>query len=275
VRLVRNERGELVCAGCGFVVDEYFLVDTGPDWRAEQQEKRHTGPPISGTIHDYGISSRIDRRDRDVLGRQLTPARAAAFRRLRKLDQRAHVTNSERTLTRAFQEQARVCHNLGLPNYVRERAATLFRKVAKERTLRGRPIEATAAAAIYLTCKEFGLERDLDELARESGIDPGDLKRAYSALVRVFGLRLSPIEPAYYVLDIAEGLGLKESERNRILELIGRKKRISERDAIRTVASAVFAACGERRKGLSKKKIADAINLSRASFSKFIKRGLE
>lgn len=269
-RLVRDHvRGELICASCGLVLDDHF-IDTGPDWRAFEDEKRHTGPPVSETIHDLGISSRIGRKDRDALGRQLTPTHAAVFRRLRRLDRRAHMTNSERTLTRAFQEQTRVCHNLGLPSFVRERAASLFRKVAKERTLRGRPVEAVAAAAIYITCREFGLERDIGELARESGADLRDLKRAYGLLARSFHVTPSPVEVTYCVHDMAERLGLGEYLRDAAIERLRKRKAPSKKLALEEAAAAVYSVCREAGRPMTQARIAEAINFSRASFSKLL-----
>src|SRR6185295_18561061 len=54
------QRGELVCADCGLVIDEEY-IDQGPEWRAfdaEQGQKRaRTGAPMTYTIHDKGLST--------------------------------------------------------------------------------------------------------------------------------------------------------------------------------------------------------------------------
>jgi transcription initiation factor TFIIB len=259
----------LICTSCGLVLEDRF-IDTGPDWRSFKEETRHTGPPVSETIHDLGISSRIDQKNRDALGRQLTPARAAVFGRLRKHDRRTHMANSERTLTRAFQEQARVCHNLGLPNSVRERAAFLFRKIAKERTLRGRPIEAVAAATIHLVCKEFGLERGANELVRESGVDPRDFKRAYGMLTRNFHVVPSLIEITYCVHDIVERLGLDENLLDATIRRLERRKALNKKQALEEAAAVIYSVCREARRPVTQARIAEAINFSRASFSKLL-----
>jgi len=68
------ERAEVICNQCGLVVDE-DLVDEGPEWRAfdnEQAEKRsRTGAPMTYLIHDMGLSTTIDWRNKDSSGRDI------------------------------------------------------------------------------------------------------------------------------------------------------------------------------------------------------------
>lgn len=273
-RLVRDrERGELVCAGCGLVIED-TLLDAGPDWRAHDADRRrHAGPPLTETLHDRGISSQIGKRDLDASGRQLSPEQAARFRRLRRWSRR--LPNHERTLTEALQEQGRMCSLLGLPRDVREEAARVFREV-RSRLLRGRSIECAAAAALYLACRERGIRRSLEEFAARCGIEPKKLRRAYLDLLwlrpRPAGSAappVPPVSPAYYVSEAALKLGLSGSLRRRALELAEGRAASTEREARKIAAEAIYRACG----GLwSQKEIAECVNLSRVTVIKLLKR---
>ena len=81
------ERAEVTCANCGLVVDDN-LVDMGPEWRAfdhEQRDKRtRVGAPITYTIHDKGLSTMIDWRNKDIYGRDIPARNRAQWYRLRK-----------------------------------------------------------------------------------------------------------------------------------------------------------------------------------------------
>ena len=59
---------ELVCDGCGLVVDEKE-IDYGPEWRAyddrERYRKSRVGAPLSSAIHDRGLTTTIDWRSEE------------------------------------------------------------------------------------------------------------------------------------------------------------------------------------------------------------------
>ena len=126
------ERAELVCDKCGLVIDEEFM-DMGPEWRAfdhDQRMKRsRVGAPMTYTIHDKGLSTMIDWRNRDSYGRSISSKNRAQLYRLRKWQRRIRVSNAtERNLAFALSELDRMASALGLPRNVRETAAVVHRK---------------------------------------------------------------------------------------------------------------------------------------------------
>jgi transcription initiation factor TFIIB len=170
VKLVRDyEHAELICAGCGRIIHDR-IMDMGPEWRAfdqEQREKRgRVGAPMTFTIHDKGLSTMIDWRDRDSHGKDLTPKKRAQIYRLRKWQRRIRVSDAtERNLAFALSELDRMASHLSLPRNVREAAAVIYRRAVEERLIRGRSIEGVAAASLYAACRECKVPRTLDEIA--------------------------------------------------------------------------------------------------------------
>ncbi|MFW6435958.1 MAG: TFIIB-type zinc ribbon-containing protein, partial [Halovenus sp.] len=69
------DRGELICDDCGLVVEE-GNIDPGPEWRAfnhqERQEKSRVGAPTTQTMHDKGLTTTIDWKDKDAYGRSIS-----------------------------------------------------------------------------------------------------------------------------------------------------------------------------------------------------------
>ena len=94
------ERAELVCQNCGLVIDDDF-IDRGPEWRAfdhDQRMKRsRVGAPMTFTIHDKGLSTMIDWRNRDSYGRAISSKNRAQLYRLRKWQRRIRVSECNRT----------------------------------------------------------------------------------------------------------------------------------------------------------------------------------
>ncbi|MFB6080591.1 MAG: TFIIB-type zinc ribbon-containing protein, partial [Haloferacaceae archaeon] len=64
-----DDQSELVCDDCGLVLDER-RIDRGPEWRAfnhsERQSKSRVGAPITETMHDKGLTTTIDWKDKDA-----------------------------------------------------------------------------------------------------------------------------------------------------------------------------------------------------------------
>src|SRR3989304_3324527 len=129
------ERAEIVCNQCGLVIDEK-IMDPGPEWRAfdyEQRVKRsRVGAPMTYTIHDKGLSTVIDWRNKDSYGKDIPARKRAQIYRLRKWQQRIRVSNAtERNIDFALTELDRVASRLTLPRNVRETAAVVYRKAVE------------------------------------------------------------------------------------------------------------------------------------------------
>ena len=84
---VDENRGLLVCEECGLVHSEKH-IDSGPEWRAfdaDQKKKRtRTGAPMTYMIHDKGLSTMIDWKNRDIFGKEIPAKLRAQIYRLRK-----------------------------------------------------------------------------------------------------------------------------------------------------------------------------------------------
>ncbi|MBC7218621.1 MAG: hypothetical protein H5T49_00585 [Hadesarchaea archaeon] len=261
-----HDRGELICTSCGFIVQER-IVDTGPDWRAfEGEKKKHTGPPISETLHDRGISSMVGWDDSDARGKGLSPESRAKFRRLRKWDQR--LENHDRSLIRALQVQKTICYNLGLPRYINERAALLYRKATKK-TFRGYPAECVAVAAVYLACREFSIRRDLKEFASACGASLEKLRNAYLELAKHFPLRPPPVSPMSVMNNIAAKLGISETVKQRVLERLKTAEAVTEKEALKMISAAIYEASD---RSVTQEEIARAVSLSRVSILKVVSK---
>ena len=77
----------MVCEHCGLITSERY-IDHGPEWRAfdaDQKKKRtRTGAPMTYMIHDKGLSTMIDWKNRDIFGREIPAKLRAQIYRLRK-----------------------------------------------------------------------------------------------------------------------------------------------------------------------------------------------
>lgn len=218
------ERAETSCTRCGLVVDEY-MMDMGPEWRAfdhEQRDRRtRAGPPMTSTIHDLGLSTVIDWRNKDGQGRNIPIKNRAQLYRLRKWQRKIRVSGSgERNLAFALSEIDRNSSNLGLPRSVREDASVIYRDAAHHSLVRGRSIESVVSASVYAACRRCSVPRTLDEIAGVSKVTKKDVGRTYRFLARELKIKLAPTSPADYVPRFASKIGLSSEVQSKAIEII-------------------------------------------------------
>jgi transcription initiation factor TFIIB len=172
--------GEISCHSCGLVLSEHAL-NQGPEWRAftkeEKDQRGRVGLPTSFSIHDKGLSTVIDRVNRDASGRQLPTARRLEMLRLRKWQIRTRVHSSaDRNLAQAMSELDRLADMLHIPASIKERAALVYRKALSSSLVRGRSIAALAAASLYAACRLSETPRTLKDVSTASRIRKKDLE---------------------------------------------------------------------------------------------------
>ncbi|MFZ2070666.1 MAG: transcription initiation factor IIB [Halobacteriota archaeon] len=243
--LVRDYgKAEIFCADCGLVIAEN-IVDLGPEWRAfdsEQMSRRaRVGAPMTYRIHDKGLST-------------LTTWKVQGQVNLKKWQQRTHIANTtERSFIFALSEIDRMASALRLPVNIREAASMLYRKAMKQSLIRGRSIEGITSAILYISCRQYGVPRTLEELRDVSRVEHKEISRAYRFLLRELDLKVTPASPIDFVPRFCSLLGLGGDIRSKAIEII---KRASERELtsgrgpIGIAAAAIYIAAiinGEHR----------------------------
>jgi len=249
-RLVNDdEHGETVCQDCGLVVEE-GSVDRGPEWRAfdarEKDEKSRVGAPTTNMMHDKGLSTNIDWRDKDAYGNALGAKQRKKMQRLRKWNERFRTRDSkERNLKQALGEIDRMASALGLPENVRETASVIYRRALDENLLPGRSIEGVSTAAVYAAARQAGVPRSLDEITDVSRVEKSEIARTYRYVVRELGLEVKPADPESYVPRFVSDLELSEESERRARQLLTNAKEQgvhSGKSPVGLAAAAVYAA---------------------------------
>ncbi|RLI88225.1 MAG: transcription initiation factor IIB [Candidatus Altiarchaeales archaeon] len=243
------KHGELVCKDCGLVINDE-LLDTGPEWRAfdeEQKSKRsRTGSPVRYTKLDKGLTTEIDRYDRDIRGGLIHPERKAQLYRLRKWQRRSRMSDSvQRNLSIALPELDRMCACLNIPNNIKEECAMWYRKAVAKHLVRGRSIESVVAATIYLISRQHQLPKTLDELEKVSGVKKKDIGRSYRFVCRKLDIKMPITTPMDYVPRFASELGLSGETEAKAIEILekARKKGVtSGRGPTGVAAAAIYLA---------------------------------
>ncbi len=266
------QRSIEICESCGRIVKEE-IKDRGPEWRAfdrkQKEEKSRGGPPSTQTMHDKGLSTQIDYRNRDAKGNKLSPERRKKIYRLRKWHKRGRITDSkDRNLTFSLSEINRMASQLGLKRNVQEIASKIYRKAVEEGLIRGRSMEGCASAALYAACREAQVPRTLEEVAEVSRMDKRKVGKNYRYIARELDIHLPPTDPTRYVARFGSELGLSGEARVEAIRIIRRaqdEKLTSGKSPTGTAAAAIYIAtlkCGERRTQREVAEVADVTEVT-------------
>ena len=277
--LIRDqESAELVCTSCGFVLATR-LPDRGPEWRAftpeQRQQRARAGAPYTLTIHDKGLSTKIDWRD--IHG--FSAEKKAQLHRLRRWQRRSRVSGSrQRTLASALSEMYRIASPLNLPKNILETASAIYRKAIKKNLNRGRSVQGMVVASVYLACRRCGLVRTLEEMAQASGISKKEVGRYYRFLVKRLGVSVLPVKAENYVTRLCNELALHgkvEEITYKILNVARTLRLTSGRGGKGMAAATSYLAStvvGERR---TQREIAEAMDITEVTIRNRYKELLE
>ncbi|MHA2408378.1 MAG: transcription initiation factor IIB [Candidatus Ranarchaeia archaeon] len=263
------DTGETVCGTGGLVLRE-LMMDKGPEWRAftqeEKQSRSRVGIPSSYSVHDKGLSTAIDRVDKDAFGRKLPLSTRLQMWRLRKWQIRSRVHSSvDRNLAQAMAELDRLADKVYVPDSVKERAAVVYRKSLDKGLVRGRSIAAIAAAALYAACRSTRTPRTLREIAQASLVDRKDVARCYRLLLRELDIRMPISDPLTYISKIAEKTGISGRTQGLAVKILDKAKKMrasSGKDPMGLAAAALYIACLQNNEKMTQKDIAEAAGVT-------------
>ncbi|MFC4988317.1 MULTISPECIES: transcription initiation factor IIB [Saliphagus] len=264
-----GDQGELVCEDCGLVVEERN-IDRGPEWRAfnatERDNKSRVGAPTTQTMHDKGLTTTIDWKDKDAYGRSISSEKRSQMNRLRKWQERIRTKDAgERNLQFALSEIDRMASALGVPRSVREVASVIYRRALSEDLIRGRSIEGVATSCLYAACRQEGIPRSLDEVADVSRVEQKEIGRTYRYVAQELSLEMKPVDPTDYVPRFCSGLGVSEeveAKANEIIETTAEEGLLSGKSPTGYAAAAIYAAallCNEKK---TQREVADVAQVT-------------
>ena len=205
--------GELVCSNCGTVVRD-SIEEIGKEWtnfKDGETDKSRTGLPFSLAVHDMNLSTVIGKTNKDSTGQYIDSGMQARMNRLRIWDARTmYRDSSSRNFTTAFLLLNRLKDKLSLTPSVVEKTAYTYRKVQEAGLIRGRTINAVLVACLYITCRELGVSRTIDELAETSNIRTKTIAKIYREIVFHLRRKIPQVNCFQCIDKIANKIELSE-----------------------------------------------------------------
>ena len=205
--------GEIVCSNCGTVVID-GIEEIGKEWinpKDHETDKSRIGMPFSLAVHDMNLSTIIGKTNKDSAGQLINSGMQARMNRLRIWDSRTmYRDSSSRNFTTAFVLLGKLKDKLSLTPSIVEKTAYTYRKVQEDGLIRGRTIGAVLVACLYITCREQGVSRTIDELAEASNIRKKAIAKIYRDIVFHLNRKMPQVNCFQCIDKIANKIELNE-----------------------------------------------------------------
>jgi len=236
--------------------------------------------PETLSIHDKGLATVIDWRNRDSTGRRLSAKQRIRMYRLRRWQKRTRISSStERNLARALGELNTVGSRLKLPRHVIEQASAIYRKLLKNNMVRGRSINGCAAACLYMSCRQAKIARTLDEVTSASSINKKEIGRCYRWIYKELDISVPISKADGYISRLTSELELKtptEILARKIVSVIRQLRLTGGRNPISIASAAIYVASSVSGKKRTQGEIANAANITevtiRNRYKEFLNR---
>ena len=223
------DTGEIIRKDTGEVISDSALSQD-KEWRSftseEDVARARTGAPTSLAFHDMGLSTMIGRGSTDASGARIDPSVQMRMGRLRKWNSRSSSHSpTARNLQQAFTILSKLKDRLGLPDYVTEKAAYVYRKAQERGLVRGDTISSVLAASIYVAVRESGVLRTLEDISESSNVKSKEAYRSYRRIVSEFEFKVPLIDPAKYIIRVANNLNFDEKAKRKALDILEQARR--------------------------------------------------
>jgi transcription initiation factor TFIIB len=188
----------------------------------------------------------------------------AQYYRLTKWHKRL-IKSKDRNLSFAFSELQRLISFLSLSKAIHERVAGLYKQAVDKGLVRGRSTESIIAALLYITCREQGAPRTLDEIAKASNIGKKDVGKTYRYVARKLNIRILPAKAQDYIPRFGSLLTLSEKVQVKAVDVLDEAAKydvISGKGPIGVAAASLYIAAvlsGEKK---TQREVADIIGVT-------------
>jgi len=268
--------GEYVCEACGLVIVNDQL-DMKKEWNAytveEIQSRERAGPPMIGAYKE-SVHTKFNI-FKDGTGKQLSFEAKQKMWRLQKQNTMASLATSEsRNLRVAKSVLKLLIEKMNLTGKFYDDSLCIYKKALSKNLIMGKSIEGFIAASVYAVCREMGLPRPLNEIARNVNMDPLTVGKFYRELVRELSMKMPIDEPMKYTSKFATKLRLDRQIELRAVEILMNAKKSGLLQGKRPngmAAAALYLSARENYIGITQKEFAKTSGVSEVTLRNGVK----
>jgi len=266
--------GEEICKNCGQVLI-HNMVDHSSDGFNDDFKNTRTGPKLSMTMHDGGLSTVIGKSNFDSNGKSVPYGMKSSLNRMRMWDSRSKASStSQRNLMVALLEITKLKEKMSLSDAIIERSAYFYRKAAEKKLVRGRTVKGIVGACIYAACRDFGTTRTIIEISKCMQERRNIIARSYRLLFQQLSLEVPVPDPTSGIVRFSNNMELSEKIKRDaifILDTLKEKQVVAGKKPDAVAATVIYMACIKNNESVSQQKISKISGISNVTIRNRLK----
>ena len=263
-----NQTGEIMCSSCGQVLTDRISEisrDSSMYSGEDFMSKSRTGAKSTLAFDDMGLSTLIQKSDKDSTGKRLSTDNKRTFYRLRMWDNNSKAQSRNRNMKKAFTILEGLKAKLALSDATVEKTAYIYRKVLAKKICAGRSISIILSASLYAACRFTNTPRTIQDISDATNLKRTSIHRIYRLLVRELDLTLESYNPISFISRIATNLNVSEKTKRDSIEVLARADAMmvtAGKNPVALAATAVYLASIKNHENLTQTKVADVSGIS-------------
>jgi transcription initiation factor TFIIB len=245
-----QESGEIICVGCGEVIAN-GMAQIPTEWHVNHHDPQslmwdQVSATFSFNLPITSQSTLIGKENRDASGRHLDHRLQEKFANLRKWDHILQFDSETRSLNQIILSLRRCKDKLGLQFSVIQKTAQIYKRVQNNKMVRGRTTQAVLAACVYIACRQVGIPRTLNDVARANNITFKEISSAYRQIVLKFDLKMPLIDQLHYLNRLANSTGVCEKVKRhsiRVMDELVKRELTAGKDPMGLAAAVLYLIC--------------------------------
>jgi transcription initiation factor TFIIB len=231
------------------------MIDCSSDGFNEYFQNSRTGPKISITMHDGGLSTIIGKTNFDSNGKAVSYGMRGSINRMRMWDSRSKSSGtSHRNLMIALLEINKLKEKMFLSDAIIERAAYFYRKAYEKKLIRGRTVKGVVGACIYAACRDLGTTRTIIEISKCMQEKRNIIAKSYRLLFHHLSLDVTVPDPTLSIIKFSNNLELSEKIKRYaifILDILKDKQVVAGKKPDAVAATVIYMACIKHGQNIS------------------------
>jgi transcription initiation factor TFIIB len=109
--------------------------------------------------------------------------------------------------------------------------------------IRGRTTQAVLAACVYIACRQVGIPRTLNDVAKANNVTTKEISSAYRLIVLKFDLKMPSIDQMHYLVRLANSTAVGEKVKRhsiKVMNEIMKKEMCAGKDPMGLAAAVLY-----------------------------------